>query len=196
MRTLLATLLLVLAVPAAQATPIRYDFTISMNNVQGTQPGTGTADGSGYVVFDTDLAIGAPAPRLGDMNTPLPTIDLAFDWLGIHFDATSGTLGALYVDGLGGITGWSIDGIVPPNSCGDSFQCVQWGTTDFNVLGSGSSSGTGIALLTQAGVNGVAVGNVSWRTGVVTSVPEPATFGLMALALGGMSLVRRRRLQA
>ena len=45
--------------------------------VEGTQPGTGTADGSGYVVFDTDLAVGAPAPRLGDMNTPLPTIDLA-----------------------------------------------------------------------------------------------------------------------
>lgn len=193
MRTLLAVSLLALAVPAAHAVPIRYDFTISLSSTQGTAPGTGSADGSGYVVFDTDLAAGAPAPRVGDMNTPLPTIDLAFDWLGIHFDETNGTLGALYVNGLGGIDGWSIDGIVPPNSCSPAFQCVQWGTTDFNILAFGGTSGSGTALLTQSGVQGVAIGNVSWR---VSSVPEPGTMGLMALALGGMALVRRRRSQA
>ena len=193
MRTLMALSLVALGIPAAHATPIRFDFSITLSGVEGTQPGAGTADGSGYVVFDTDLAAGASDTRVGDMNTPLPTIDLSFDWLGIHFDETNGTLGALYVDATGTINGWSIDGIVPPNLCAPAFQCVQWGTTDFNILAFGNGVGSGSALLTQAGVYGVAIGSVSWRTG---SVPEPGTLAVMTLAFGGLALARRRRSRA
>jgi len=193
MRSLKAVLLLALAIPAAHAVPIRYDFAISLSSVQGTQPGTGSADGAGYVVFDTDLASGVTAPRVGDLNTPLPTLDLSFDWLGIHFDESNATLGALYLGGPGNITGWSIDGVVARNLCPDAFQCVQWGTTDFNILAFGNLAGSGSALLTQSGVNGVAIGSVSWRLGEINRVPEPGTLGLLALALGGTMLVRRRR---
>jgi hypothetical protein len=197
MRKLLIASLLALAAPAANAIPVRYDFTITLSSVHGTQPGTGTANGGGFVVFDDALAaLGVPGGRVGDMNTPLPTIDLSFDWLGMHFDATNGTLGALYLDSLGGISGWSIDGLTPTPGC--SFQCVQWGSTDFNILGANPSSvgGNGTALLSQAGVNGVAVGNVSWIQTEIRSVPEPGTLGLMALGVFGAALRRRKALQA
>jgi len=195
MRKLLFAALLALAAPAANAIPVRYDFTITLASVHGTQPGTGTANGGGFVVFDNDLAaLGAPGGRVGDMHTPLPTIDLAFDWLGLHFDATSGTLGALYLDSLGGINGWSIDGLTPTPGC--TFQCVQWGSTDFNVLGNGRLGGGGIALLSQAGINGAAIGNVSWTQTEIRNVPEPGTLGLMALGVFGAALRRRRTLQA
>jgi len=200
MRKLLIASLLVIAAPAANAIPVRYDFTIELSSVGGIPPGTGTGNGSGFVVFDSDLAASsppAPSGRVGDGNTPFPTIDLSFDWLGLHFDTTNGTLGAIYVDSLGVINGWSIDGLVPPNSCGESFQCVQWGTTDFNVLAAGSSlGGGGTALLTQAGVEGVAIGNVRWNQVEIRNVPEPGTLGLMALGVFGAVLRRRKALRA
>ena len=64
MRRILALSLLALAVPAAHAGAIRYDFEISLAHVLGTQPGTGTADGSGFFVFDSDLALGSPGSRV------------------------------------------------------------------------------------------------------------------------------------
>jgi hypothetical protein len=199
MRKFLIASLLVLAASSANAIPVRYDFTITLDNIQGTQPGSGSSNGSGFVVFDDALAIGGPPGGLvGDMNTPLPTIDLSFDWFGMHFDETNGTLGGLYLDSFGAITGWSIDGLVPPNSCGNSFQCVQWGTTDFSLLAANASviGGTGTALLTQAGVNGVAVGNVLWIQTPVSSVPEPATLGLMLLGVAGAAFRRRKASRA
>lgn len=190
MRRFLALSLLALAVPAAHATPVRYDFAISLSYSYGTQPGSGSADGSGFVIFDTDLAAGAPASRIGDMNTPLPTIALSFDWLDMHFDETNAALGALYVDGFGGILGWSLDGLVAPNLCRPAFQCVQSGTSDFNILAFGTSTGIGAALLTQQGVDGVAIGWVNWNQ--VRDVPEPASFGLLALGIAGFTLRRRK----
>jgi hypothetical protein len=197
MRKLLIASLLALAAPAANAIPVRYDFTITLSSVGGTQPGTGTANGGGFVVFDNALAaLGAPGGRVGDMSTPLPTIDLSFDWLGLHFDTTNGTLGALYLDSFGAITGWSIDALTPTPGC--TYQCVQWGSTDFNVLAANASSigGNGTALLSQAGVNGVAIGNVSWIQTEIRSVPEPGTLGLMALGVFGAALRRRKALHA
>jgi hypothetical protein len=194
MRKLMITAFLALSATAANAIPVRFDFTLALSSVQGTQPGSGTANGSGFVVFDDALAAGGtPGGVVGDMSTPLPTLDLAFDWLGMHFDESTGTLGRIYLNSLGGISGWSIDAFTPSPGC--TFQCVQWGSTDFNVLaanGGGSAPGTGIALLTQAGVNGVAIGNVSWTK----SVPEPATLGLMLMGVAGAALRRRKLRQA
>jgi len=194
MRGFLALSLLALAVPAAHAGAIRYDFEISLAHVLGTQPGTGTADGSGFFVFDSDLAMGSPGSRVGDLNTPLPTLALSFDWLGMHFDESSAALGALYVDGFGGVTGWSLDGLVAPNRCQPAFQCVQWGTSDFNILAFGTSIGAGSALLTQSGVDGVAIGWVTWNE--VRDVPEPGAFSLLALGIASFILRRRKTASA
>lgn len=190
MRKLMITAFLALAATAANAIPVRYDFTIKLSSVQGTKPGTGTADGYGYVVFDDALAAGGtPGGSVGNMSTPLPTLDLSFDWLGMHFDETTGTLGNIYLNSSGGISGWSIDAFTPTPGC--TFQCVQWGSTDFSVLaanGGTAAPGNGTALLTQAGVNGVAIGNVSWTK----TVPEPATLGLMLMGVAGAALRRRK----
>jgi len=194
MRVLLAVSLIALLAPAANATPIRYDFTISFMQAVGTLPGTGTGNGSGFVVFDDDLAALVPGGgQLGNLNTPLPTLDLSFDWLGLHFDNSSGTLSTVTFDAFGNPLAWDIDNIVPPNLCMNSFRCVKWGTDDFSMLA--SPGGGGSALLTQSGVDGVAIGSVSWNRGQILAVPEPGTFALLALGLAGLLLGRRKLLR-
>lgn len=189
MRRLLITAFLAFSATAANAIPVRFDFSISLSSVQGIKPGTGTANGSGYVVFDTDLANGGkPGGLVGDMKSPLATLDLQFSWLGMNYDTSSASLGGIYLDSMGRISGWSIDAFTPTPGC--TFQCVQWGTNDFTLLASNGSSGSGggVALLTQSRVNGVAIGNVSWTK----SVPEPGTLGLMLVGVAGLALRRRK----
>ncbi len=187
MRTCLFALLLALGIPAANATPIRYDFTVSLTSFDGTQPGSGPADGSGYVTFDTDLfALANSSGLVGDYNNPLPTIDLAFDWLGLHWDQSNATLSIVNFDPSGNVSYWGIDAIVPANFCTNNFWCVQWGTTDFTATSLGS------ALLTQQGVQGVAFGSVVVTGSQEVLVPEPGTFGIMVLGLAGVWLLRRK----
>jgi hypothetical protein len=194
MRALLAVTLIALLAPAANATPIRYDFTISFIQGVGTLPGTGTGNGSGFVVFDDALAALVPGGgQLGNLNTPLPTLDLSFDWLGLHFGNSSGTLSTVTFDALGNPLAWDIDNIVSRNLCMNSFRCVQWGTDDFSLLA--SAGGGGSALLTQSGVNGVAIGSVAWSRGQVLAVPEPGTFALLAIGLAGLLVGRRKLLR-
>lgn len=188
MRSIIAICLVALA-PAVQAVPVRYDFTISLLDTQGTFPISGNTSGSGYVVFDTSLASLADASgQVGNKNTPLPTYDISFDWLGMHWGAANATLGNLKYSG-GVLTNWSIDAILSPNTCQPAFQCVQWGTNDFTVTG--SSNGFGTALLTRVGSSGVAIGNARWSAPRQVHVPEPGSFALFFAALAGLFAVRR-----
>ena len=194
MRSVTAICLMALLVPAANAIPVRYDFTVSLLDTQGTFPvGAGT-NGFGYVVFDTSLAaLAGPTGQVGNQNIPLPTIDLSFDWLGMHWDESNATLGILQFNS-GILTSLGIDAVVPPNTCGNSFQCVQWGTNDFTVTR--NASGVGTSLLTRSGANGVAIGTARWSGPLQVDVPEPGTLALFGAALTGLFLVRRRQVRA
>ena len=194
MRYLAAICLTALLIPAANAIPVRYDFTVTLADTFGTFAVGGSTNGAGYVVFDTELALLAgPTGQVGNQNVPLPTIDLSFDWLGMHWDESNATLGLLrYSAGI--LTALGIDAVVPPNSCGNSFQCVQWGTNDFTVTR--NSSGAGSALLTRSGSNGVAFGTSRWSGPVQVDVPEPGTLALLGAGLAGLLLFRRRQTRA
>ena len=183
MRALLAVSLIALFAPAANATPIQVDFTVSLTQALGAVPGTATPGGSGYVVFDSGIA------NQAGFDTSLVPLDFSFDWLGQHFDTSSGALSNVLFDSSGNLLAWELDNVLP-NLCG--FRCVQWGTSDFTLLGFGNGIGGGAALLTQAGSVGVAIGNVSWTQKYLHSVPEPETLGLMALGLAGLLLNRRK----
>ena len=191
MRSLAALCLVALAAPAAHAVPVRYDFTITLAEIQGTFPISGPTSGSGYVVFDTSLAsLAAPTGQVGNKNTPLPTYDLSFDWLGMHWGAGNATLGNLKFSG-GQVSQWSIDAILTPNACQPAFLCVQWGTNDFTVTG--YSGGAGTALLTRVGSHGVAIGNARWSKPYEVSVPEPGALALLVAALACVGIARRRK---
>jgi len=190
MRALLAVSLIALLAPAANATPIRVDFNISLSQTLGTVSGTNSANGGGYLMFDTDLALPTNRGLFGLQSASLPTLDLSFDWLGQHFDSSSGALTNVTFDVFGNLLDWEIDS-VQPNLCG--FRCVQWGTSDFTLLAFGGGSGG--ALLTQSGSIGLAIGSVSWTRGQIQSVPEPGTLGLMALGFAGLLIGRRKILR-
>src|SRR5688572_632077 len=194
MRSLAAICLTALLVPAADAIPVRYDFSVTLADTLGTFPVGTSTNGSGYVVFDTGLAaLAGPSGQVGNLNVPLPTVDLSFDWLGMHWDETNATLGLLQFSS-GILTALSIDARVPPNTCGNGFQCVQWGTNDFTVTRNGS--GAGMALLTRTGTNGAAVGTARWSGPLQVDVPEPGTLALFGAGIAGLLLFRRRQIRA
>jgi hypothetical protein len=168
-RILLAGALL--APVSAIAVPITVDFSVTAHSF--------TQGGSSYA--------GYPLGTIGlgsftfDAATSATASDLSFQWLGMSFDETTAQI--WHLDFLGdALVSWGIGALPCTLSC-----ITSPGPNDFFA---GAFGGLGYAAAHVEGAPGFTFGSLQWSA---TSVPEPATLGLLGLGLLGAAAGRRKR---
>ena len=120
----------------ALASPITVNFTItatqSMTSSGVITPGgsyagfaSGTV-GGGSFTFDDSLVQGS------DLVNGLPTLDLAFTWLGQSFTEATATLWSLSFDSTGALSGWGL------GRRGVDIASQGWNTITMQVTGMSS----------------------------------------------------------
>ena len=189
---LAAALALLMSALAAEAVPVTVDFTVTSNDISNPSWERGVT-GTGYFTFDDGLMPVSGNGLVGNPILGLATLDLFFNWFGVTFDETNASIAALsFTNGV--LTNWMIGGSYLAPTCGFlRYACTTSGgaAPDFDALGSGGAG------LTDAQRRGLAYGPVQWSVRD-TSVPEPGTlalFALAAVALGCVSLFNQRASQ-
>lgn len=173
----------VLVAPAAQATPINYEFTVN-----ATGPGTGTYVG----IFSYDSSSIRPGAQVHG-GTLLTALDFTFYWQSgndistKHYDLTNTSSQYVGFNAAGDLASFQF-GTLCENCAWGFGASNNWMLTDTNFIYSVvPPKGQSIAKRYP--------GTVTWALVPPVSVPEPGTlglFGLGALLIGLFVGVRRR----
>lgn len=167
-----ATAAVIFIVPAAQATPISYTFSV---NVTGG-PLAGNVE-NGSFSYDSSSVVS------GGFNSAyglLTAFDFTFD--GITYNAGSANTGLLGFDSSGNLTSFFIS-----SSCISMGCTYPPGTENFTV-----TPGTNGFIYSTSTFSDYAYGDVTYaRAGV--AVPEPGAFGLFGFGLLLLGVAARRR---
>lgn len=183
----------VLLVPAsALAVPITVDFTVTGTTALGVG-NESTADYLGYPVGTTGSGWFTIDDSIGFYNNGevgLTPIDFNFEWLGVTFTEETAQLSSVSFDGTGVLRNWSFG--FPGGQCPQLYCMSADGPTDFML--SANNATLGFAALHSADAYGWMLGDLSsWSVRPSSSVPEPATLGLLGFGLLGAAFARRKR---
>jgi hypothetical protein len=185
----LSALALVLPQPAS-ADPIRVTVQFSVaGDPRDADFGRDTSSGS----FSIPTTLGPGQSRL-DFNG-LGADEVSFTWAGTTWTATNADLVALGFDAAGNVKSWSLNGIVPGDSGGTSFNI--W--PDFSVgCGFCGSGVAGFIYTTPRSLQlGIFTGRVTSFSTALSSTPsptpEPASLLLVGTGLAGLVTHRHRR---
>ena len=160
-------------VPAAEATPITYNFTVQVTS----GPLTGNVQ-SGSFSYDSSSVV------LGGFNSAsnlLTALNFTFD--GMAYDASTANTGLLGFDSAGDLTSFFFS-----SSCISLGCTYPPGTGNFTV-----TPGPNGFLYSTPGFGSYALGDVTYALAGVP-VPEPSTLGLFGFGLLLLGIAARRRL--
>lgn len=159
-------------VPAAEATPITYNFTVQVTG----GPLDGNVQNGSFSYDSSSITPGST----NSTNGLLTAFDFTFD--GIAYDASTANTGALGFDSAGDLNYFFISSSCP--SC-----TFAPGTENFTA-----TPGMNGFIYSTTTFNSYAFGDVSFaRAGV--SVPEPGALGVFGFGVLLLGVAARRRLR-
>lgn len=183
---LAAAAVLLIATPAAHATPITYDFTVTAT----TGPLTGNV-ANGSFTFDSSSV----TPGARNANTNLLT-NLVFTWDGITYTAATANTGSMTFDSSGRLRNFSFGNACSAGSCSVAETEEKW-YASLGIMGDGVK-GFAYSVSGPPGT-GTGYGNVvfSLAPAIPAPIPEPGNLALfgggLLLMLGSFEVMRRRQ---
>jgi hypothetical protein len=173
------------AAPAAQATPVTYNFTVAFPDDPLFGPLAGAGDETGSFTFDSSIIMTGSVTGLNLLT------DLDFWHNGIHYDETTantGSVGYLTFDAGGNLVGMNFG-----NDCR-----VEWASCSAAPMTNGwaATSCCGGFVYGTPDTGSVWWGELAYALVPYVppvSVPEPGALGIMTAGLGLLTVMYRRR---
>jgi hypothetical protein len=166
----------VLSATAANATPVKYDFTVTATS----GPLDGTVSHGTFSYDSSSIVPGGTNQQSGLLTA------LSFTWNGTHYDATTANTGRLGFDSAGNLTNFLIGNHCQTNACNIGGVTDKW-----VILVDGFDQ---FVYTVPEWLNSAYFGGLTFSP-AATPVPEPAALGLFgfgALLIGAFAGLRRR----